>query len=162
MYVYLLLSLLPLRALCVLVLHGGIGDGAAAVSGARVGISLRELALDFRRVRVRVGVLAGEDGEPDGPIDERGVGGEGEFSGSGGEGGQRIGFRIVARRFSGVLRRVEELDGLRRRKLEERGEGIGGFRRWSHDALKFLVELNRVERGLFHDPIEPDRTGESE
>jgi len=66
----------------------------------------------------------------------------------------------VAQRFSGALRRVEELDGLRRRKLEQRLEGIDGFRRRSsHEALDFLVELNGFESGLLHDPIEPNRTG---
>lgn len=86
--VYLLLSLLPLRGLRILVLHGEIGDGAAAsaaVSGARVGIGLRQLSLHLRRVRVRA--LAGEDGEPGGAFDQRGVGGEGEVGGGGGCGG---------------------------------------------------------------------------
>ena len=169
--VYLLLSLLPLRSFQILVLHGEIGDGAsaaAAVSGARVGIGLRQLSLHLRRVRVRA--LAGEDGEPGGAIDQRGVGGKGEVGVGGGgggggggcgggEGGQRIGFGTVARRFPGALRRVEEFDGLRRGKLEQRGEGIGGFRRRSsHETLDFLVELNGFESGLLHDPIEPDRT----
>jgi len=73
--VYLLLSLLPLQALLILVLQGGIGGGAAALSRTRVGIGLRQLSLNLRRVRVRVRVriLSGEDGEPGGAFDQRGV-----------------------------------------------------------------------------------------
>ena len=161
--VYLLLSLLPLQALLVLVLQGGIGRGAAALSRTWVGIGLRQLSLNLRRVRVRVRVriLSGEDGEPGGAFDQRGVWREGQVGGGSGGGdkwGQRVGFRIMARWLPGSLRRVEELDGLRGRELEQRSEGTSGIRRRSYDALDFLVELNGFERGLLHYPIEPDRT----
>lgn len=64
----------------------------------------------------------------------------------------------MARWLPGSVRRVEELDGLRRRELQQCGEGTCGFRRRSYDALDFLVELNGFKRGLLHDPIEPNRT----
>lgn len=136
----LLLSLLPLDALRVHVLDGRIRYVATALGRARVWIGLRRLTLHLQRRRR---VSCGEHGESGGVVGKK---------------GQILAQRMVFRIADVARRRVEEIDGLRGRQLEKRGEGAGGFRRRSHESLDFFVELKRVECGLLHDWTELNRT----